>query len=511
MKTLDELRREIDRADKDLLKAYAARIAVARQIGEVKRIEGKPVTDRTREENKLKSLKAMSEPESTPYIEELYEAIFATARKHEEKTLFGVLGKSLPHTYSPLIHSLITDKYAYTVIEREETEIEELWQQGKRGVYGGFNVTIPYKKTSFAMCDELTDSAKTAGAVNTVVFDKDGKSLGANTDIYGFKFMLESEGIDVKGKTVLVLGTGGAAHAIKIALSDLGAGKILNCSRTGELNYTNVYEDAADTKIIVNCTPVGMYPDVMESPVDVSKFQNLEAVCDIIYNPAMTKLLYDAGKLGLKTAGGLPMLVAQAFKSAQFFMGARSDAEAEALVKTEDVKCVCNVLSRKMKNITVIGMPGSGKTKFARELASHLSREAVDLDDAFFEEYQRTAAETINLKGEDAFRREESAVALKYLSGSGLVISCGGGIVTREENFFPLKCNSVVIYNERPLEVLAQEGRPLSAANGTQKLFEERRGAYEFLADMTIHVDGKENVQEFLKEAVAIYDENTCS
>lgn len=511
MKTLDELRRDIDAADKDLLDAFARRLKTAKAIGELKKIEGKPVYDEAREAAKIGSLKSLAAFEARPYVDRLYKEVMGIAKDLESKPLFGVLGKSIPHTYSPQIHSLITDEYAYTVIERDEDELDELWAQGKRGVYGGFNVTIPYKRNACALCDELTEGAANIKAVNTVVFKEDGRTLGANTDVYGFEYMLKSSGIDPNGKAVLILGTGGASAAVKEALTRLKSGSIRFVSRSGDINYGNVYDECADANIIVNCTPVGMYPEVTDSPIDLTRFTNLEAVADIVYNPSCTRLLYDAERLGLKTAGGLKMLVAQAFKASAFFLGAANDEEAEARVNESDIKRVTDILENRMKNITVIGMPGSGKTEFAKELALRLGREFIDLDDEYIKDYGVTPAQTIENEGEETFRKNESLTALKHLIKSGCVISCGGGIVTKQQNAFPLKCNSRVIYNERPLEALALGGRPISAAKGTAAIYEERKDAYESLADMKISVGAKQTPEEYIEEAVRIYHENTCS
>ena len=511
MKTLEELRRQIDAADKDILDAFDRRLAAVKCIGELKKIQGKPVYDEKREKEKIDRLEKMAGFESKPYIERLYTEIMGIAKDLEYRPMFGVLGKSLPHTYSPEIHSMITTDYAYTVIEREENELNALWEQGRSGIYGGFNVTIPYKKNAFAMCDELTPCARESGAVNTVVFREDKTSLGANTDVYGFKYMLKSSGIDPEGRNVLILGTGGASAAVNTALKELNAGSIRFVSRSGEINYTNVYDECADAEVIVNCTPVGMYPEIMNSPIDITKFGKLEAVADLIYNPSCTKLLYDAKKAGLKCAGGLKMLVAQAFKASAFFRGAADDEAAESAVDEADIARVTEVLENKMKNITIIGMPGSGKSELARELSVRLNRDVVDLDDEFTAVYGKTPAEVIREDGEEAFRRMESEVAAAQLAKSGIIISCGGGIVVKEENHFPLKCNSTVIYNERPLEVLCGTDRPLTAQNGVEALYDQRKDAYESLADIVISVGRKDTREEYLKEAVRIYDENTCT
>ena len=216
MKTLDELRSQIDAADKDLIDAFARRLDAVKQIGELKKAQGRPVFDPEREKQKIAQLENLASAEVRPHIKRLYTEIMGIAKDIESKPLFGVLGKSLPHTYSPQIHSMITSDYGYTIIEREEDELQALWEQGRQGVYGGFNVTIPYKKNAFAMCDELTACASDTGAVNTVVFREDGTSLGANTDVYGFEYMLKSSGIDPAGKKVLILGTGGASAAVRL-------------------------------------------------------------------------------------------------------------------------------------------------------------------------------------------------------------------------------------------------------------------------------------------------------
>lgn len=509
METLEELRAQVDAADKDLLDAFDRRLAAVKKIGELKKNQGKPVYDPAREQEKISKLEQMASYGTRPHIKRLYTEIMGIAKDIESKPLFGVLGKSLPHTYSPEIHGMITEDYEYTVIEREEDELRELWELGRKGVYGGFNVTIPYKKIAYEMCDELTPCAKDTGAVNTVVFRKDGTSLGANTDVYGFKYMLKSSGIDPSGKDVLILGTGGASAAVNTALKELGAGSIKFVSRKGDINYGNVYDLCQDAKILINCTPVGMFPKIDESPVDIGRLHNLEAVADIIYNPSCTRLLYDAQRAGLKTAGGLKMLVAQAFKASEFFKGALDDDSAERAVVEKDIGRVTSILERKMKNITIIGMPGSGKTQLALSLGEHLNRKVVDLDEEFTKVYGKTPSSVIKEEGEDAFRKKETKVSREMLSRSGLIVSCGGGIVTREENYFYLKCNSAVIYNDRPLGVLCGKDRPLTQANGVQALYDQRREAYESLADMRIYVDAKESREEYLKEALRIYDENT--
>lgn len=491
--SLEDLRREIDEADRSLLEAIEKRMAISRRIGEYKKNNGQTILDTSREASKIESLSAQAGDESREYIKDLYETIFKVSRAHQAKKLFGVLGKKLPHTYSPAIHHMIAPQYLYSVIERDEDELDELFA---KKVYGGFNVTIPYKREAAARSDVLSAEAAATGAVNTVVFGDDGKTYGYNTDIFGFEYMLESAGISPEGKVCLVLGHGGAASAVEYALKEMGAAKIVFCSRREEINFENVYEKVPDAQVIVNCTPLGMYPETDVSPVDLSKFKAAEAAADLIYNPSRTLFLQQADRLGLKTAGGLTMLVAQACKAAGYFLG------DESSVKDMDIEGTTAKLQRSMKNITIIGMPGCGKSVLAKKIAQVTGRELIDLDIWYAEEYGQKPSETIESFGEDVFRTNETALAAKILPMSGRIISCGGGIVTREENLKYLRMNSVVIWLKRPLDVLASDDRPLSKKEGVQKLYEQRKDNYASWSDITLEIGAKDSREEFLSEAI---------
>lgn len=397
---------------------------------------------------------------------------------------FGVLGKSLPHTYSPQIHKAFAD-YEYTVLERSEEQVKALFE-GAEGL-DGFNVTIPYKKLAASLCTEVSDEVMELGAANTIVKLPGGGYKGYNTDVFGFTYMLQSAGIEVAGKRCLILGTGGASVAVEYALKKMGVAQIDFCSRTGKINYENVYELAADTQIVVNATPVGMFPNVDDSPVDLSRFAKLYAAADIVYNPSRTRFLQQAQELGLKNAGGLSMLVAQAWQASRIFMQqgvvSTGSTTAEGAAK---INSVIKSLQEQMLNITLIGMPGSGKTTLGKKLAKEQNRKFIDLDDEFLVEYGITPAQCITQKGEDEFRTMETALAKKILSQSGLVIATGGGIVTRKENWFYLRANSRVVYIERPLEFLLKQdtsNRPLSQNNKIEELYKNRIPLYEKICD----------------------------
>lgn len=503
---LNELRGKLDDIDNSILDLFEERIATCREIGNIKRETGTDVYVPAREEEKLQKVKELAGFESRPYVETLFKTLMDLSKDHQRLPAFGVLGRTLAHTYSPEIHSLFDSSYSYSVIEREPEELDSLFSNG---VFKGFNVTIPYKKDACARCDELDDASRTTGSVNTVVFE-DGKVKGWNTDYFGFIYMLHRKGISVGGKKVLVLGTGGAASAVFYALDTLGAAEIYKCDLETEINYSNVYDKAGDAQVIVNCTPVGMFPKVDNRLLDLTKFASLEACADVVYNPSRTRFLQDAEELGLKTCGGLAMLVAQAYKSSRIFAG---DIEGASALGNHDksipseaeeaIEKVIRVLENRMKNITIIGMPGSGKSLLARNIAKATGRTLVDLDLAFAEKFGQTPAEVLSGPGEDVFREMECEIAAEFLPQSGLVISCGGGIVTRDVNKFYVRCNSNVFYLERPLTALTDKNRPISQLHGVEKLYSQRKDKYESWCDYRFYYDRFEEKQDFYDKAIA--------
>lgn len=390
---------------------------------------------------------------------------------------YGLLGEKLGHSFSPKIHALLGDT-PYDLYEKRPHELEEFLLHGD---LAGMNVTIPYKKTVMPYCAALTDIARRIGSVNTLVRRADGTLLGDNTDYYGFDCLLQRAGIDPKGKKALVLGGGGASLTVQMVLRDREAGQVIVISRSGADNYDNLHRHA-DAELIVNTTPVGMYPQNGVSPVDLGMFPNCSAVVDVIYNPARTALMLQAEELGIPCAGGLTMLVAQAVRSAERFLGRDfSDHTLERVLHT---------LERDTENIVLIGMPGCGKSLLGRALAEKLGKPFVDADQEIIRQAGKSIPDIFAQEGENGFRRRETEVLRRLGSQSGQVIATGGGCVTREENKPLLRQNGKLIWVRRPVSVLPTQGRPLSQRGNLEEMARERMPLYAELADHIIDNTG---------------------
>ena len=398
----------------------------------------------------------------------------------------GLLGRKLGHSYSPQIHAHLGE-YPYTLFEKEPEEIEVFL---KTGDFTGINVTVPYKKTVIPYLDELTEVAQKMGAVNTIV-RRDGKLIGHNTDPFGFLTMLEDSGLTVAGKKVLVLGSGGASNTAVAVLKELGA-QVVIVSRSGENNYENLHLHQ-DARVIVNCTPVGMYPNVGVSPIALDLFPQLEGVLDMIYNPARTKLLLDAESRGLVAANGLKMLVAQAKESAEWFL--------EQEFSGDNIQSIHAILKRQMENIILIGMPGSGKSTVGAILAQKTGRKLVDADSYLVEKAGKPIPDIFAEGGEESFRALETAVLAELGKQSGLILATGGGCVTREENYGLLHQNGRIFCLNRELEKLPTGGRPLSQATKLSEMYQIRKPLYHRFADRFISNNGSPEAaaEEILK------------
>lgn len=392
----------------------------------------------------------------------------------------GLLGAKLAHSYSPQIHQSLGN-YSYRLFEVEEAHIAQFLNNTD---FRGLNVTIPYKKTVIPFCQQLSPQAQKIGAVNTIVRRDDGTLIGHNTDYFGFMSMAQKSGLSFTGKKVLVLGSGGASNTVCTVLKELQANYVV-ISRNGENSYNHLHLHQ-DCAIIVNATPVGMYPNTGISPIDLSLFPKLEGVLDLIYNPAKTKLLQDAESRHLTAMNGLWMLVAQAKESAQWFTGCKIDNS-----HIERIYCA---LQTQMRNIVLVGMPGCGKSTIGHALGKALNRPFVDADDEIVKTAGISIPEIFVQSGEAGFRAIETQVLQQITAKSGTVIATGGGCVTRSENIPLLRQNSIVIWIQRPLEALPVDGRPLSQANMLGLLYEKRRPLYETASDWAI--ENKDSIED---------------
>ncbi len=386
---------------------------------------------------------------------------------------FGLIGEKLGHSFSPAIHAKLGD-YRYLLYELRPQQLGPFLKQAD---FDGLNVTIPYKKAVIPYCAELTPQARRIGSVNTLVRREDGALLGHNTDYDGFRFLLKSAGAEVKGKKALILGTGGASLTVHTALEDLGAAEIVYISRSGPNHYGNL-DLHSDAQIIVNATPVGMYPNTGECKVDLDLFPNLEGVFDLIYNPARTQLLLNAERKGAVTANGLGMLVAQAKAAAERFL--------DRPIPDETVGEIAADMEKSTRNLVLVGMPGCGKTTIGLALSNRLKRRLVDTDELIVKKAGCPIPEIFAKRGQDAFRAIEHDVICQVGKESGLVIATGGGIVTRPENFDPMRQNSTVVMLSRELSLLPTAGRPLSQSNSLDELYRVRKPLYEKAADLIV-------------------------
>ncbi len=402
---------------------------------------------------------------------------------------FGLLGRTLGHSWSPAIHAQLGST-PYTLFEREPEDVEAFVRKGS---WQGLNVTIPYKRRAYELADVRSDRAQRLGVANTLVRRPDGSVYADNTDLAGFAWMLDSfckralggpAGQVLSEKPVIVLGSGGASQAVQAALGDCGA-RVSVISRKGEDNYQNLVDRHADAVLVVNTTPVGMYPKCPASPLTDEQFRGLAAlkgVVDVVYNPQRTGICLQAERAGLPYESGLSMLVGQACRSSEQFL--------DTTFADERIVELTNLIRQKSGNVYFIGMPGVGKTSAARSLSRLLGRPFIDLDDAVHVAAGITASDYITQHGEDAFRKLESEVTAQYGAKSGLIVACGGGIVTRERNYDLIHQNGTIVLLRRPLDQLSTKGRPLSKSRGVESLAKERGPLYEQWADLAIDCTG---------------------
>ena len=404
---------------------------------------------------------------------------------------FGLNGEKLGHSYSKEIHNLIAD-YGY---ELREVKREELGAFMTERAFSGINVTIPYKKSVMDYLDVISDDAKKIGAVNTVV-NRDGKLYGYNTDFYGLKALLIHNGVSVRNKKVLILGSGGTSDTAYNVVTGLNAKEAIKVSRTKKDGFVT-YDEAArlhsDADVIINATPVGMYPDDDGVPVNIGLFPSLSAVIDAIYHPLRTNLVSDAENRGIKACGGLYMLVAQAVYAAALFENKKPD---ENLI--DDV--YWKILNDK-RNIVLIGMPSSGKTTIGKALAARMGKRFADTDELIVGTTGKSIPEIFEKEGEKVFREIEKKVICDIAVNDGTVIATGGGVILDEKNVLALKRNGVIVYLDRKIDnLIATDSRPLSSnVDDLKKLYAKRKPLYEKYAEITI--DDNDDVATVVRRA----------
>lgn len=403
---------------------------------------------------------------------------------------YGLIGEKLTHSFSPAIHKLLGNS-EYETAEIKKNKLDEFMQKRE---FTGINVTLPYKKDVLPYLSSISDKAKKIGCVNVVVKKEDGSLAGDNTDYDGFKYLLENTGIDVAGKKCLILGNGATSLTVQAVLSDLCASEIVKVYRKGEINFENVYA-VSDAQVIVNTTSVGMYPQNEGVIIDLSRFPMLEGVADVIYNPLKTNLILKAEELGIKCAGGLKMLVAQAKYASDIFLGKKTD---DSIIDDIYRKIISDV-----GNIAFIGMPGCGKSSVAKLVAEKTGKRLIDTDSIISDLEGREIPEIFALYGEKHFRNVETEACRIAGKKRSTVISLGGGAVINKENTDAVRQNAIVFYIKRDIDKLSRTDRPLSKDMDTLwNIYDERKDKYEQAADYI--VDNNEDIGSCVDKVISI-------
>lgn len=402
----------------------------------------------------------------------------------------GLLGEHLGHSFSPQIHKQLAD-YSYELFEMPIDEVESFIRSDR---FDAMNVTIPYKKTVMPFLDEISDEARRIGSVNTVTHLEDGRLRGDNTDYFGFSYMIDKSKIAIEGKKVLVLGSGGASETAQTVCADRGAREVVVISRSGKNNYENLYLHA-DAEVIVNTTPVGMFPRNGEAAVKLEDFPALEGVLEMIYNPARTKLLLDAERLNIPHINGLCMLVAQAKRACEIFLGKS--------IPDERIDKITAEIAAQTGNLILVGMPGCGKSTVGELLAEKLGRELIDTDAMIVEKAGMPIPEIFSRFGEEHFRAIEHECVCEASKQSGKIIATGGGVVTRQENYAPLHQNGKIFFINRRTDELPTDGRPISQSTDLSELYKKRLPMYKSFCDK--EVNNNRPIEQTVCEIIKLY------
>ncbi|KAF5073044.1 Shikimate dehydrogenase [anaerobic digester metagenome] len=407
---------------------------------------------------------------------------------------YGLIGEKLGHSFSKIIHEQLAD-YTYDLIPLSHEAFHNFMKQ--RDFYA-INVTIPYKELVIPYLDSIDPKAAAIGAVNTVVH-RGNKLYGYNTDYDGFRYMLMKHKVDPKGKKVLILGKGGASKACISVVKDMGAEEVLTVyykENVETINYQVCYESHRDAQIIINTTPVGMYPNTEDSPIDLNGFDSLEAVVDVVYNPLRTKFVLDGLSKGVTAVGGLEMLIGQAKCAVEIFLGKKMESIL--------IQNLYTALLEERSNLVLIGMSGCGKTTLGKMAAERLGKIFVDIDEEIIKEIGMPIKEYFSKMGEPAFRHIERDMVQKFSGKNGLVIATGGGVIKNERNIGDLKQNGRILWIKREVSLLESgNGRPLAPdAEATARLYQQRLPLYEKAAEIVCHNNktAEDGLQELLEK-----------
>ncbi len=395
---------------------------------------------------------------------------------------YGCIGEHLPHSFSKEIHERIED-YDYCLKELTPDEVGLFLQERN---FKAINVTIPYKQTVIPYLDEISETAKAIGAVNTIV-NRGGKLYGYNTDFGGMQALIRRMNLNFSGKKVVILGTGGTSKTARAVAESFGATQVIKASRSGKdgaLSYPDIYKYHSDADFLINTTPCGMFPNSDEMPIDPEKFSGLQGVIDAIYNPLCSCLVLKAQEMDIPACGGLYMLVAQAVLAAEFFTG---KTYAPNLID----KIYQDIFTHK-QNIVLVGMPCCGKSTISKILAEDLGMRWIDTDDVVVEKTGMQISDIFARHGEAYFRDREADVIRELASMNGCVIATGGGTILREENIEALHRNGRVYFVDRPLEQLIPTmDRPLcDSEEKVRRIYAQRYERYCYVADVVVSSTG---------------------
>lgn len=404
---------------------------------------------------------------------------------------YGLIGEKLVHSFSKEIHESFAP-YKYELCEVSKSEFHSFMSQRN---FKAINVTIPYKETVIPYLSFIDEKAKIIGAVNTIV-NKNGKLFGYNTDFDGMCLLLEKNNFDFKNKKVLILGTGGTSKTSYLVSEYLGAREIIKVSRFGKINYDNVKNLHSNAEIIINTTPCGMYPNIHAKAISLDGFENLEGVCDVVYNPLKTELILEAEEKNVNYCSGLYMLVSQAIFASEIFLEKKFECDVYQTVYRK-------ILNKKL-NIVLVGMPGCGKTTFGEIISKELGLNNIDTDKLIVSREKEEISNIILSQGEKYFRDIESSVIEEISLKNGYVISTGGGSILRSENVKNLKRNGVIIFLNRNIEdIVPTDSRPLSSnRSDLEKLYKERLPIYKRICD--IEIKSEKTIQSVVEKIIRV-------